>query len=479
MAVVALLGLLFLGLGVLAPLADIITDRGGLDFPAEYYHARLLLTERASVYDHEAMLALARAEIGRERLPYNVYPPFYSVLFLALVPFPYRVARALWVMLNLAALLLGVLGLRRIWEERAGARLPTGYTLAFFLLAGSLFYPTADHQWQGQANLVELCLVTWAFYFQTRRKSVTPLAALCYAAAVLLKLYPAIFLPYLFVRRQWRLLAWITAFAILFSAASLVIVRPEDYLGYPRLLLESNYVDGAANLANYSLASWAGGLAGFLGLPAAISGPAILLLRLSPYAVFLWLAWRERRPAASQAEALRFAQGFLLIGFIMSQFWEHHLVLLLFPYFMLGAVYFLPAIASATANVTQASGLSSPRRRQSGGLPHKRVFKADVHAARGATAPESVGQVANLSHGRTPQGEGWGMGRFLGLGLTVASAAIVAVPFLGNVRWFERVALIPRLTALGAPTDYLVGFKFVGVLLLLVALELAIRSADR
>lgn len=377
---------LFAVYGVYAQMEVIATNSTGKDFYGEFFHARALIESGASVYDHDAMLDLARQETGIGAIAPNVYPPLYSFLFAPIALLPLRQAQVVWLALNQLFLLGSIVGFWQIWKARTGVILPLAFPVIFYLLAGSIYHPTMEHLWYGQSNLPILFLVTWAIYLVVKPRPIIVWSALLFAIAIGLKVFPAIFLPYFIVRKKFWLVLTVVAFIVGLVLISLTVVDPKDYFRFPEVLASSMYVTGATRYgASYSASSWLGGV--MHGLNASVSATRIVLILITtlPYLWFLIVSARERQPDAEAQgamkirELLRLSEGFILIGFIMAQFWGHHLVMLLFPYFMVLAAlvtglrkYRLP-IVSVTALSLLIVGLLS-----NNGIYVSRWFSTDT-----------------------------------------------------------------------------------------------------
>lgn len=308
----------------------------GRDFLDYYYAAKALSSEGASIYDHSALVRFVHAELGVRGVPPLVYPPLIVVLFLPLAQLPYETARLTWLVVNQALLALTVWGAARIWHERTSLppRLFFSVVFALFAVASA---PHMHHDWQGQANLLVLALTTWSLRFHLAgSKRADALCGALLAPAVLLKVFPAILVPYLLARRAWRAVLWTAAVALVITALSLLVVPWSDYLRYPHVLARSMYVlDSGPIPGNLSLAETGRLLAARAGLLGPCARWLVGGLRLLPLPVLLWLAAREARGEeglrgeARLVAALRLTQAFLLVGCVMDKMWLHHLVLLL------------------------------------------------------------------------------------------------------------------------------------------------------
>ena len=339
---------------------EILDRRAGLDFADYYFSAKAVLTQHAGVYDHRAMVALSNREIGTRDLPVFVYPPLLVVLFLPLSRLSDATAQLGWLAGNQILLGLMVWACARIHAEREGRRPGLVFCAVLALVAAAGYAPTWDHDWQGQSNMLVMALTAWGLHahFGSRRSDLRVGALL--APAILLKLFPGIFVPFLLVRRAWRPTLWTGAVAVAVTAATLLWVRWSDYVRFPQVLFGSMYlVEGGETRGNYAMSAgawWAGSL---LGASPAVIRVAARAVQLVPcLAVFAVAALEARRDRASASAGLvdgpadggivpvlRISQGFILMGFVISKWWEHHLVFLLFPYFFAVRLAFVDGLA--------------------------------------------------------------------------------------------------------------------------------------
>jgi hypothetical protein len=345
--------------------SEIAEHRAGLDFEDYYFSAKAVLQGK-SVYDHEAMVAIARSEVGTQGLPVHVYPPLLTALFVPLTYLPYAGARIAWLALSQLLLFASVVACARICAER-GARSPGGlFCVTFALLGAAAFEPAMDHDWQGQSNTLVLAFSTWALHEHLRREPRDARTGLLLAPAVLLKVFPAMFAPYLVARGRWRAALWTGVAAVGITVLTLIRIRWGDYVRFPHVLGDSMYLkDGAPMFANYSMPAgvrWAGSLAGAGEGSQKLAAAAV---RFVPYPVALGAAaWEARREASFEGlarlvPALRLSQGFLLMGFVILKWWEHHLVFALVPLFFAVRVAFFEreVRARAVAFLVVVSGL--------------------------------------------------------------------------------------------------------------------------
>jgi hypothetical protein len=192
---VALLGLLFI--------------RNQIDFPVYYRAGQSLLAGRVDLYAPDFALG--------QVMDYR-YPPFFLIVFLPLWLPPYSTAAYLWYLLSALAL-AGIVILLR--AEIAPARL-TKLLLAACILALAQYFVMALHY--GNAHLLAICFLFAAFYFENRDRSWH--SALLLSISITIKLTPIILLPYLAIKRRWKMLSACALFVVLLNLA------PGLYFGF-------------------------------------------------------------------------------------------------------------------------------------------------------------------------------------------------------------------------------------------------------
>jgi hypothetical protein len=196
--------------------------------------------------------------------PYE-YPPTFAVAPRAAVAATndYLLIRALWFGASSVGFWLAYLALA-IWAgRRAGASallLVPAVALSFPLLLGL--------QW-GQAHVLVLAGSIAGMVCFSRGKPIAGGALL--AATIATKLFPALLLVHLAVRRQWRAIAFTLGWLGAFSALSLVVLGPETLSSFmrdqvPNMLSGDAFSYTFDNPDNHSLFGLAHKLA-VLGMP--------------------------------------------------------------------------------------------------------------------------------------------------------------------------------------------------------------------
>ena len=141
-----------------------------------------------------------------------LYAPPFVFLFVPLVPVPILAGKLVWFLVNLA-LAVRVVRLSFRFARFAG-RAPPGALVLLLALTLRFLDNNVAH---GQMNLVLLWLVLEAYAAAGRERF--GIAGLALAGAILTKLFPAVLLLQLALRRQWRfLLATVVGLAVVLAA---------------------------------------------------------------------------------------------------------------------------------------------------------------------------------------------------------------------------------------------------------------------
>ncbi|MEN6405618.1 MAG: glycosyltransferase family 87 protein [Thermoguttaceae bacterium] len=175
---------------------------------------------RPQGYDLTSYLLSARAlESGENpyqtgsHFPY-IYPLFFAFAMIPLASLPCELANFLWFALGAASLAAGCLTLVRLASDEL--KTTVGWHLAWPCLALFLvlLLPIQSNLLNGQVNLlVVFCCILFLREFMHDHD--VP-AAVWLAAAIAIKLLPAVLLLFVVMRRRWRVLSWTCAAAVVF-----------------------------------------------------------------------------------------------------------------------------------------------------------------------------------------------------------------------------------------------------------------------
>jgi hypothetical protein len=192
-AVLVVLGLHFFAAGLLRPLAR---PYAYSDF-ATFYSAARAFGSGADPYDVDSLRAAGRGEFGGWIGRYFYPPPFAAAVVRPLAALPFETARRLWVLLEAAAY-LGAAALLSGW-------LPFATRAERLAGVAALALPSAPIILDLKLGSVSgLLLLLVVLFVRARQRRQEWRAAAWLAAAVLLKLSPALLLVYLLLRGERR-----------------------------------------------------------------------------------------------------------------------------------------------------------------------------------------------------------------------------------------------------------------------------------
>lgn len=333
-------GLAWLGWTFHGQVDQIFTGATAHDFQ-DYYFSTKAFRQGASIYDLAATNALSRKVPEAGWSPPYVYPPYLTLLFIPISYMRYVPARVLWLVLNYGFLLGSIDAIRRLCALVGERRVDRRLTWLAAVYTPCVFAPVLDHMWCGQSNLLVLFLVSWGIYLEWRDHvarttsgdaSPFPLGALLLAVAGLTKLYPLFLFPCYFAMRRFKSAITIGVWCAVLTGLTLLVIPLSEFFRFPEVLDASMYV-AKSQEQHFSDHSASSALR-WLVAPAIVPAIVITLLRGVPYAVHFVVFGLTRPKLSELGVLLRFAQSFVLLACVMFRWWEHHLVMLVFPFFV-------------------------------------------------------------------------------------------------------------------------------------------------
>jgi hypothetical protein len=298
-----------------------------MDFSAFYTAGEAANAGLSPYQNHYVMSPPIWDGVDRYEHSRFLYPPLVAALFRPVVLLPYHVAKYLWMIVNLVALLASL----PFAARGAGVKLQAGIA-ATVMLCVLTFHPLLPLLERGQIDGVTLLLVTVAIWLICVQRHPEGAGALI-AVATLLKLHAFLIVPFLILRRQWRVLYGYGLGVSGVLGLSLVVCGPSATFQYamvelPRILrfgeggpsemfadqsVLSSLIPGEgltvkdgrpyspsrfrfvgnASLLRTPLGQWAQEMVSALDFPGA--RPAVFLLIFSGFCGFLGiLQWRGR-----------------------------------------------------------------------------------------------------------------------------------------------------------------------------------------
>ncbi len=144
------------------------------------------------------------------------YPPLFLLLFGPLTILPLSWGAGLWVVLKIVVLLFL---LKSLYSE---ARLESGLSVPSLLTFLFIAPYIVEELRYGNAQLFVFALSAAALLIEEKRPAIS---AASLALGISIKVWPIFFLPYLAVRRNWKVVAYTLVFLVLFA------VLPSIYFG--------------------------------------------------------------------------------------------------------------------------------------------------------------------------------------------------------------------------------------------------------
>ena len=292
--------------------------------PADRSQGYRLLHSR--VDDSTAWAQVARASGFSHTLVYT-NPPFSTLVMAPLAEMPWRQAYLAWQLLIIAMTAAAIfLTLKLVPSESFLA------TFSITLAAVCCFYPFKENLIMGQVNALVLFLWVLGVYLLNRRQPIA--SALCFALGTVIKLAPAVAVPFLALRRQWRWLVAYAAWVIVLTGISVWRLGWQNNLTWLTAVCPAISC-GVGNSDNRSLP----GLIDALYAPGCVVSAQCpvpqglcLFYKVCGVAVilgFLFWCWKKSKEANGLIEELIVLP---LVYLLVSPFsWGHHFLLAVFP----------------------------------------------------------------------------------------------------------------------------------------------------
>jgi hypothetical protein len=307
-----------------------------MDFRVYYYGARGVFSGTRPVYGLTSGLGWP--------MHYR-YPPLFLLLFAPLARLPLAWGAAIWVVLKIALLERGLKPATTYLAQHADKPVVAGFSPRSFIFPLLFTLPYLIEEFRyGNAQFFVFALSAVALLLERKRPV---LGAASLALGISIKVWPLFFVPYLAVRRNWKMAGCTLAFA------AVLTMLPGFYFGFGEnasLLKEWYAQEMRTQLGESEIwfpnQSLRGVLMRYLTfvdyskvpdsnyaevnvvtLDPAIVRSIWLLLAVTVYAGFLWLANRRRKTDASLDHGL----AFCLIAVLEPFTQKYALAILLWP----------------------------------------------------------------------------------------------------------------------------------------------------
>ena len=241
------------------------------------------------------------------------YPPvtFFFTLPFSLMPLVF--ASRLWTTLSVISFLLGLLILNRMINI-------SRYKSIILFTASVVSFPFKFTIGMGQINLILLSVLILSIYFFYRKKLVS---SLFLSVAVLLKLFPIILLTGFILNREYAYVKQVITITLVIFLVSWIYFGQSIYVYYIKnILLPLIYIPADSVYYNQSIT----GFFARVNIPDFIS----FIIRVV-FIVFTSIKVFEKKSDIYSSISI-----FLTVTVIINSFsWQHHLILLIIPFFFL------------------------------------------------------------------------------------------------------------------------------------------------
>ena len=306
----------------------------GLDFPSYYHAARFAFVHQISPYGMHVFDYLP-GTAGDHVQPY-IYPPPSLLVFWPLIHLPLEQAREAFRAFNHVCYLGSIVLLLR-WAVPGARR--QQWVAALCLIYILNFDAAFSTIFLGQINLLILVLLCLAL-LALQNHAAPWRVALPLSVAILIKTYPALLIPVLLFRRQFRAALLTGVFFAALAALSYAVLPRGVWSTWVNAALPAagygNDLIHAGFLFNQSLNAFVMRLLSethFSQAPLfhpSLARPVTILLAGLVASLTLYSSFRLRRGAAGLPRGKEEAAAYLLMAYLVAPIsWDHHLVYIL------------------------------------------------------------------------------------------------------------------------------------------------------
>jgi alpha-1,2-mannosyltransferase len=248
-----------------------------------------------------------------------IYPPFSLIALSPLTFVPYFLAAKIWNAVSICALVATVYLMLKLYGEK----LLSNTSILIFSLA-FIYFPVKYTLGMGQFNLLTLFLTALGLYYLNKKKEAIP--GFLFAVSLLLKLFPPLLIPYLFIRKLGTF-QWVLVFLISFSIITYFTAGYQNNLYYAENVIPSLLSSENIDYYNQSLSGFLLRTIPDLNFVRMFKPILTVLLTIVP----LWLIFKKK---VRDSYDLNLEVGLIIIlNLIINSFsWQHHFVWMIIPY---------------------------------------------------------------------------------------------------------------------------------------------------
>jgi len=301
------------------------------DSPSYYLAARGIL-RHINIYDDQQFQRLADDVLGKARIVYPyIYWPFLAQLF---TPFSVRSIEDFFVVIQILNILFIFLGLYLVYRLLGLRESKTNFPIMFLFILLIANVPLLSAIEYGQINLLVLDLILLSLVLL--KKNRVYLSSLFLCGAVLIKIYPILFLFVFLFQKRYKYLMWTALNGLGIFLLSIALFGKTVWVEFVKSGLKIfsgtaqspftlHYI---AHINNNTLKSF------FLQLvPSPSAALKFALSWLTPVLLVGFLLYLFLAKTSLAKDDFNFGTSVVLMAslFISPITWSHHFVIMLFP----------------------------------------------------------------------------------------------------------------------------------------------------
>lgn len=269
-----------------------------------------------SVYYDSALLLMTQKNpyINSRLFTQINYPPMAMILWSPLLLFPFPIAAKMWILASITTFIITLILLYLIK--------PIPFAkLSLIIFATAISFPFKFTYGMGQVNFFLLFLFSFFLFLMTKKKDL--LISVSLSLAIIIKLFPIFFLFPMLSLKKWKAFL-LTCFILLVSIIiSIILVGEKINFYYLEKILIPLLSESAGGV--YYNQSLTGTLSRLNVYPILIN-----TIRIAIVIVSLSFALRYKKNIF-----LSFSIILVMILLVNNFTWQHHLILLLLPYYLI------------------------------------------------------------------------------------------------------------------------------------------------
>ena len=309
----------------------------GRDFSA-YHAGAVALSEKRSdlIYNNQSLEQWLKKGNMNNWLP-GEYPPFVDFLFLPLAKYPLYKAIKIQLLMNLIFLISSIsilifcfLKKFKLWQK---------YLLLFLFIPITLFFsPVIDCLFSGQFTALLFLLITLFSVYYVNDKIIP--AAFFLGIAISLKLYPAFFLIYFLIKKDYKSLFWTSLFTIFLNVLVIIYTfNMNFYLEYFKTFSQISKIAGY--YANQSLLSFINSLIlnnNNVSTPYVKTISNLVILIIFCLMAYFTLRFSSKTGKNKECICLEISSVILFILLILPRSWPHYHIFIIISLFLIYSV---------------------------------------------------------------------------------------------------------------------------------------------